>query len=75
MKAIFSLATAAIVALSFDASAASAFRLTSTDIPANLQLTQKQVFKGFGCSGDNISPQLSWQNPPTDAKKFCHYAV
>ena len=56
MKAIFSLATAAIVALSFDASAASAFRLTSTDIPANLQLTQKQVFKGFGCSGDNISP-------------------
>lgn len=70
MKAIFSLATAAIVALSFDASAASAFRLTSTDIPANLQLTQKQVFKGFGCSGDNISPQLSWQNPPTDAKSF-----
>ena len=70
MKALYSLATAAIVALSFEASAASTFRLTSADIPANLQLTQKQVFKGFGCSGDNISPQLSWQNPPTDAKSF-----
>ncbi|EGT0668306.1 TPA: YbhB/YbcL family Raf kinase inhibitor-like protein [Citrobacter werkmanii] len=70
MKAVYSLATAAIVSLSFDASAASIFRLTSADIPANLQLTQKQVFKGFGCSGDNISPQLSWQNPPTDAKSF-----
>lgn len=61
MKAVYSLATAAIVALSFDASAASTFRLSSADIPANLQLTQKQVFKGFGCSGDNISPQLSWK--------------
>lgn len=70
MKAVYFLATAAIVALSFNTSAASTFRLNSTDIPANLKLTQKQVFKGFGCSGDNISPQLSWQNPPVDAKSF-----
>lgn len=34
------------------------------------QLTNKQVFNGFGCSGENISPQLSWENAPKGTKSF-----
>ena len=45
MKAVYFLATAAIVALSFNTSAASTFRLNSTDIPANLKLTQNRCLK------------------------------
>ena len=34
------------------------------------QLTHKQVFNSFGCSGENISPELSWENYPKDTKSF-----
>ena len=34
------------------------------------QLTHKQVFNSFGCSGENISPELSWENYPNDTKSF-----
>ena len=34
------------------------------------QLTQKQVFNGFGCTGENISPELSWENAPKGTKSF-----
>ncbi|UZO79950.1 YbhB/YbcL family Raf kinase inhibitor-like protein [Aquimarina sp. ERC-38] len=44
------------------------FTLKSTDISG--QLTNKQVFSGFGCEGENISPQLSWENAPEDTKSF-----
>jgi phosphatidylethanolamine-binding protein (PEBP) family uncharacterized protein len=44
------------------------FTLTSTDIGG--QATDKQVFNGFGCTGQNISPQLSWVNAPADTKSF-----
>src|SRR4249920_736488 len=44
------------------------FTLRSKDIGG--QATQKQVFKGFGCSGENISPELSWENAPEGTKSF-----
>jgi len=34
------------------------------------QLTNKQVFNGFGCSGENISPELSWEDAPKGTKSF-----
>lgn len=34
------------------------------------QMNSNQVFNGFGCSGKNISPQLSWSNIPTGTKSF-----
>ena len=34
------------------------------------QATTEQVFNGFGCTGKNISPQLSWRNPPEGTKSF-----
>ncbi|MDK2040824.1 YbhB/YbcL family Raf kinase inhibitor-like protein [Aliarcobacter butzleri] len=44
------------------------FTLTSSELKG--QLTKKQEFNGFGCSGENISPQLSWQNAPKGTKSF-----
>lgn len=57
MKTVFSLTAAAMMALSGSVSAASTFSLSSADIPADFRLSQQHVFKGFGCSGENISPQ------------------
>ena len=44
------------------------FTLKSNDLKG--QLTNKQVFNGFGCSGENVSPQLSWENAPKGTKSF-----
>jgi Raf kinase inhibitor-like YbhB/YbcL family protein len=44
------------------------FTLKSDDLRG--QLTQTQVFSGFGCSGENISPSLKWVNAPSDTKSF-----
>lgn len=44
------------------------FTLKSDDLKG--QLTNKQVFSGFGCSGENISPQLSWEDAPKETKSF-----
>ena len=44
------------------------FTLTSTELQG--QLTNTQVFAGFGCAGENISPQLAWNNAPEGTKSF-----
>jgi Raf kinase inhibitor-like YbhB/YbcL family protein len=46
------------------------FTLKSSDIGG--QATQKQFFNGMGCSGQNVSPQLSWENAPVGT---AYYAV
>jgi Raf kinase inhibitor-like YbhB/YbcL family protein len=47
---------------------AQTFTLKSKDIGG--QATMKQVFNGFGCTGDNISPELNWENAPEGTKSF-----
>lgn len=34
------------------------------------QATMRQVFKGFGCDGENISPDIYWEHAPANAKSF-----
>lgn len=34
------------------------------------QATQKEFYNGFGCTGENVSPQLSWENAPAGTKYF-----
>lgn len=60
-----------ILALCLISSAAAAdFKITSSDITAGEIMSNAQEFKGFGCNGDNLSPQLSWTNAPDNTKSF-----
>jgi len=47
---------------------AEGFYLSSTDVQG--QIGNDQVFNSFGCTGKNISPQLSWGNAPKGTKSF-----
>lgn len=47
---------------------AEGFSLSSTDLKG--QLSINEVFNGFGCSGKNISPELTWLNAPKGTKSF-----
>ena len=44
------------------------FTLQSKDIGG--QATMTEEFDGFGCTGKNTSPQLSWENAPEGTKSF-----
>jgi Raf kinase inhibitor-like YbhB/YbcL family protein len=47
---------------------AQTFTLKSKDIGG--QATGKQVYNGFGCTGDNLSPEIYWENVPAGTKSF-----
>lgn len=49
---------------------ASAFELSSQDIRSGQAMPVQQEFNGFGCTGHNLSPQLSWKNAPAGTKSF-----
>lgn len=44
------------------------FTLTSTDLGG--QATTTQEFDGFGCTGNNESPQLAWSGAPEGTQSF-----
>ncbi|HKC67957.1 MAG TPA: YbhB/YbcL family Raf kinase inhibitor-like protein [Bacteroidia bacterium] len=44
------------------------FTLASKDLGG--EITKTQEFNGFGCSGENHSPQLFWKNAPEGTKSF-----
>ena len=46
------------------------FTLESTDVAEGQQMSDAQVFHGFGMTGQNISPQLSWSGFPAETKSF-----
>lgn len=55
-------------ALSISGLNAQTFTLKSKDIGG--QATDKQVYNGFGCTGENLSPELYWENVPVGTKSF-----
>ena len=61
----FLLSTTLIVPLS-----AQALELTSTTLSEGEKLTDLHVFEGFGCEGENRSPQLSWTGAPEGTESF-----
>jgi Raf kinase inhibitor-like YbhB/YbcL family protein len=46
------------------------FQLTSNDIGPDKPLAQEFVFSGFGCTGANQSPALSWSGAPSGTKSY-----
>lgn len=46
------------------------FTLTSPQLENGDTMENAQVFNSFGCSGENISPELNWQNAPKGTKSF-----
>lgn len=49
-------------------STAQTFTLKSNELGG--QATARQFFNGMGCSGGNVSPQLSWENAPKGTQSF-----
>jgi len=47
-----------------------AFELSSPDIEEGATIAESFVFDGFGCSGDNLSPALSWSGAPEGTESF-----
>jgi Raf kinase inhibitor-like YbhB/YbcL family protein len=47
-----------------------AFTVTSEDAPDGETLSDKQLYNGFGASGENVSPDLSWSGFPAETKSF-----
>ena len=46
------------------------FVLTSPDLKEGGAVKAEQVLNGAGCTGENISPELSWSGVPAGAKSF-----
>lgn len=49
---------------------AAPFTVESAEVKPNAKIGEAQVYKGFGCEGGNISPSLTWKNPPAGTKSF-----
>ena len=59
-----------ISAAAAEGSAKGGFTLTSPDIAQGRKIGAAQIFNSFGCSGQNISPALSWSNAPKGTQSF-----
>ncbi len=52
------------------AALADSLQLSSSDISEGEFMANTQEFQGFGCSGGNQSPQLSWTGAPEGTEAF-----
>jgi len=64
MKKLLTLMAVVISSAAF----AQTFTLKSNDLSG--QITNKQFASSFGCSGENVSPQLRWENAPKETQAF-----
>ena len=52
------------------ASFAADFRVTSPTLKEQGVIGNEHVYNSFGCSGNNVSPELRWEQAPKDTKSF-----
>jgi len=69
-KSAFSLVAACSLLLLTGEAHAQSLTLSSPDIKEGATIANEQVFKGFGCTGKNISPALNWSGAPAGTKSF-----
>ncbi len=67
MFAALSIVTVAGVA---SAGGANAMSLTSPDLKPGGKIADEQVFNGWDCKGQNVSPALAWTGAPKGTKSF-----
>ena len=73
MKTLFkTLSVASVLAVSSPVVAK--MTLTSSDISHGSFMDKTHEFQGFGCSGNDKSPQLSWSGAPEGTKSFALFA-
>ena len=51
------------------------FKVKSADLANNEIMSMTHAYRGYGCEGENKSPELSWVNVPSNTKSFaiiCH---
>jgi Raf kinase inhibitor-like YbhB/YbcL family protein len=74
MKFTRILATSAALLISTSASFAdghaASLTLSSSTISEGAVMGADQVFEGFGCTGGNMSPDLTWANAPEGTESF-----
>ena len=63
-----------LISLTAGYSHAQEFKLTSSDISHGNFMKNTFEFNGFGCTGGNKSPQLSWSGAPNGTKAFAIFA-
>ncbi|NMM39214.1 MAG: YbhB/YbcL family Raf kinase inhibitor-like protein [Glaciimonas sp.] len=61
---------ATIVTIASLPSIAQTFEITSSDVGSDKTIPNKFVFNGFGCNGNNLSPEVAWKNVPAGTKSF-----
>lgn len=61
---------AGVVVTSAPARAQGKLRLESATFADGAMLKSEQVYSGFGCTGDNVSPELHWSGAPEGTKSF-----
>ena len=65
------LGTVAVIFGALAATAAEAgMKLTSAEVNDGATIKNPQVFNSFTCTGDNVSPSLSWSGSPKETKSF-----
>ena len=64
------IAALVLSALGVTAANAQSMSLTSAEVKDGGTIANEQVFKGFGCTGNNVSPSLSWSGAPSSTKSF-----
>ena len=66
---VFCAASCALL-MAVSATASAEFTLSSSDIGHGEFMAKAQEFQGFGCSGNNTSPQLSWSGAPKGTQAY-----
>ena len=46
------------------------FTVTSADVHQGQKIANTYVFNGMGCTGNNVSPALSWSGAPTKTRSY-----